>query len=434
MLKSKSGGAHLMLFMKDPQTALDVRGLLGAIAASIGFGQCEIFPKQTEVHLESGDMGNWLNMPYLGGDNTDRYAVKENGMAMSLGEFLNYAEKISLSAADFIALASVPPADRARPERARRAPPRKKPKGGEADTSDPDAPPLSDGPPCLEHLASAGFGPGMRNSGLFALGLYCQKRYGDGWPAKLEEYNQQFMTPPLPAEEVIQVKRSLEKTEYQYPCKQQPLCNHCNQALCRTRRHGISSSGDYPVVTSLSVLDTDPPVWFLDVEDERLEVSTDDLMNYRMFQKLVMERLHKCYRPMKQETWLNMISVAMQNVTVIDAPEEVSISGHFRELLADFLTNRQKGQRIDDLHSGRPWENETEGRHYFRLRDLMAYIEREGMRGMTRGKVTTRIRALGGEHKFAIVKSRGLNMFWVPVTAVEAPVQVDPPEIEKDPM
>lgn len=430
LAKSKSGGAHIFLFMRDPQTAIDVRSLLHAVAASLGYGGSEIFPKQTEVLSEKGDMGNWLNMPYLGGDETTRYAVKRAGTAMTLDEFLETAEASAVDQAAFDKLVAVRPADRARPPgtSARRRGTLGTPPGDE------NAPPLSDGPPCLEHLAEAGFGEGMRNNGLFALGIYCQKRYGDDWENKLEEFNQAFMTPALPAEEVITVKRSLKKSQYNYACKQQPLSGHCNQALCRTRRHGISSSGDYPVITSLSVLDTDPPLWFLDVEDCRIEVSTEDLLNYRAFTLLCMARLHKVFRPLKQETWVNQISAAMTNLVVIEAPPEVSRQGHFRELLQEFLTNRQRGRKQDDLLSGRPWEDESAGRHYFRLKDLQSYLEREGIKNLTRGQITTRIKDLGGGSKFFNIKGKGVSTWFIPTTQVDEMIPVETPELPKEVM
>ena len=97
---SKSGGAHAFLFLKEPEPAGDVRLVLKNIAASMGWGDCEIFPKQNQVLLERGDLGNWLNMPYLGGDETSRYAVRENGLAMTLSEFLTTAEKSRVAIQD----------------------------------------------------------------------------------------------------------------------------------------------------------------------------------------------------------------------------------------------------------------------------------------------------------------------------------------------
>ena len=43
------------------------------LAAGIGYGGVEIFPKQREVLVDRGDIGSWLNMPYFEGETSVRY-------------------------------------------------------------------------------------------------------------------------------------------------------------------------------------------------------------------------------------------------------------------------------------------------------------------------------------------------------------------------
>ena len=74
LCRSKSGGAHLYIFLSEPVTASMLQRKLRQIAAAIGYGQTEIFPKQTQLLLDRGDRGSTLNMPYFGGENSTRYA------------------------------------------------------------------------------------------------------------------------------------------------------------------------------------------------------------------------------------------------------------------------------------------------------------------------------------------------------------------------
>ena len=60
------------------------------MAEALGFGGCEIFPKQTEILVERGDTGNFLNLPYHGGIRGLRYAFDEDGNALSLEDFIQY--------------------------------------------------------------------------------------------------------------------------------------------------------------------------------------------------------------------------------------------------------------------------------------------------------------------------------------------------------
>jgi len=52
--RSKSGGAHVYVFITEPVPASLLQRKLRQLAASIGYGQAEIFPKQTQLLLERG--------------------------------------------------------------------------------------------------------------------------------------------------------------------------------------------------------------------------------------------------------------------------------------------------------------------------------------------------------------------------------------------
>ena len=54
------------------------------MAATLGYEGCEIFPKQTEILVERGDTGNFLNLPYHNEMKGLRYAIKDDGNAATL--------------------------------------------------------------------------------------------------------------------------------------------------------------------------------------------------------------------------------------------------------------------------------------------------------------------------------------------------------------
>ena len=64
-----------------------VREYLTEMSVALGFSGCEIFPKQDTILAERGDVGNFINMPYFGGDVTTRYALDEKGEAMDMAQF-----------------------------------------------------------------------------------------------------------------------------------------------------------------------------------------------------------------------------------------------------------------------------------------------------------------------------------------------------------
>ncbi len=107
--RSKSGGAHLFLFLTSPAPAVRVQKVLMGMAQRLDFSRAEIFPKQTQ---SSGKFSNWLNMPYFDGDNTYRYALKPRGATMVVSEFLERAAetRTSLEAAEALSKVRAVPA------------------------------------------------------------------------------------------------------------------------------------------------------------------------------------------------------------------------------------------------------------------------------------------------------------------------------------
>ena len=79
MFRSKSGGAHLYIFLSEPISATEIRDRLAEFASALGYGNCEIFPKQEEVIVQRGDVGNFINLPYFNYKYTMRYAITKSG-------------------------------------------------------------------------------------------------------------------------------------------------------------------------------------------------------------------------------------------------------------------------------------------------------------------------------------------------------------------
>jgi hypothetical protein len=396
--RSKSGGAHLFAFFRDWTNAADVQYVMRSICAALGLGTSEIFPKQAEVLYARGDSGSWLNMPYFDATKTTRGAVKSTGATMTLKEFLRHVESKICTLEEL--LAAVGEGEKTQSTGA---------------TSSHE---FDDGPPCLQYLTKLGFPEGTRNHGLIALGVLAKKKYESDWEVHLEEWNNKYMSPPLSTEEVQTVVKYLRKKDYNYRCKDQPLCNHCNSQVCITRRFGVGDEGNFPIIAGLSVLNTEPPLWFMDVNGQRIEMTTDDLQIYKRFQKLCMERLHIVFPMLKQDTWLAITREAMKNVIVLEAPPEVSVPGMFLELLIDFCRDKSSTTDREGILIGRVFEDEETQRFYFRLRDLQDYLERAKFDLYTRGQITSRIKDVGGGVFFFNIKGQGVNTWFVPSTLV----------------
>ncbi len=435
--RSKSGGMHLFLFLTQPVPAAEARASLVSWAAALGHSRAEVFPKQTKVLTAQGDVGNWIICPYFGGTYSGRIreqvGLRKTGAEMLLTEFLAVAEGARITPEQLVNLTKVP---------------RLAPVVGRTGThvthvrhANGHAGPFSDGPPCLEHLVRDKVGEGNRNSFLFQCGIYYKRAYPSDWRERLENANRDHCDPPVTAEEVLMLIKSLAKDgkEYQYTCRTEPMHSHCDGKLCRMRRYGVGEHGAVPIIAGLSVLDTDPPIWFLDVDEMRVEVNTEDLMVYSRFQQKCAAQLHQFFAQVRQAQWIQILAEARKNLTVIKAPPEASIRGVFHELLEEFLTDRPSASRREELAAGLPFFDTEENRFYFRLRDLGRFLKQQGWRDVSRAQMTTYIRGMGGDSHTLMLgigdgKQASCRVFWVPDKSIKGPITIPPPDMPMEPI
>ena len=250
----------------------------------------------------------------------------------------------------------------------------------------------------------------MRNSGLFNVGVFLRKKFPDDWERRLEEVNHQHMQPTLSSQEVLGVVKQLKKKDYFYRCNDQPIASHCNSPLCRTRKYGVGASGGAPLFSNLSKQNSDPPIWFLDVEGGRLELETEELLNQTRFQRKCMDALNLIPPKVRENVWRQIIQQLLDSLTIIEVPKDASTEGHFNELLETFCTERPARER-DELLLGKPWSDK--GRTYFRLADLMDFLHRKNFRDYPRNKLSARLRELGGKSHFFNIKGKGANVWHI---------------------
>ena len=81
------------MFTSEWVDAKDMQATLQQIAAALGYGGSEIFPKQVKLHLERDDVGNFLNLPYYNAEEGLRYAFLDDGTSATLDEFFELYEK-----------------------------------------------------------------------------------------------------------------------------------------------------------------------------------------------------------------------------------------------------------------------------------------------------------------------------------------------------
>jgi hypothetical protein len=397
--ETKSHGAHIYIFFKEWISASTVVNRLRTLAAYLGYGGSEIFPRQSRIIEARGDVGQWINMPYFGGS---RQAW--NKQTISITSFTSKALESRLTKKEFEEL-TLPIVDK-----------------------------LPDGPPCLQLLCTNGFPPGTRNNGLFNLGVYARKSNPDGWKKDIEDFNTRFMDPPLPSQEVLGVIKSIGKKEFQYLCKQQPIIQYCDLDKCRTCRFGVGGHDlGMPHFGTLTKICTDPPVWFLEVEGGgRLELSTEDLQSPLHFQKACMMALNVMPSIPKRTEWEDIVRRLLVTCTMIEVPKEATSKGQLKDHLEEFCTSRVQGRSHEDLLLGKPVLHN--GRHYFRMKDFLAYLDRVKFRVLQTNAIAVYLRDAGADKHFFNLCGKGCNCYSIPefksqTRSLDIPQQIRPPMI-----
>jgi hypothetical protein len=349
--RSKSGGAHLFLFAKEFIPASLMQSKLKAMAEALGYAGSEIFPKQTEILVERGDTGNFLNLPYHGGVRGLRYTFKAGGEAASLESFYSiYDEWVQTK------------------EQIENIIVKQKTESNDA---------FKDGPPCLNTLARDGFGEGSRNNALFNVAVYHKQANPDNWEDMLMSDNQKYMNPPLSFQEVQQLIKSVGKRGYdKYRCKEQPICGVCNAAKCRTKKFGVGFEEEQmPELDTLTKITSNPPQWFLNVGGKRVELKTEQLHNPNLFAIAVLDQANVVSPIPKAQDWREVyLKTLMQNLQEIEPLESLDPINQIVNLLYDFTVNRPAARTKEDILNKMSWTDE--GHTFFRMDDFYSFCKR----------------------------------------------------------
>ena len=350
--RSKSGGAHIFLFTKEFIPASLMQNTLKKISKILGYEGCEIFPKQTEILVERGDTGNFLNLPYFNGTKGLRYAINDNGSASTLEEFYKLYDLLACGREEVEKIKI------------------EEKKIEEA---------FPQGPPCLNQLAKEGFGEGARNNALFNIAVYYKQAKPDSWEDELVKANQTHMTPPLSNSEVQQLIKSVKRKGYdKYRCKDAPINAVCQSRLCRTKRFGVGFDEEQmPMLGNLTKYTSSPPQWFLDVGEARIELKTEQLYISPLFALACLDQANLVIPVPKPKDWKELfLKPLMQNLQEIEPLESLDPTNELISLLQDWTTNRQSARIMDDIFNKLPYTDDNREFTYFRMEDFYNFCKR----------------------------------------------------------
>jgi len=407
--RSKSGGAHLFLFFIEPIKPVHLLAKMKRWSELLGLGNpaddqgraapLEFFPKQ--ISLAAGQKGNWLNLPYFGGDATTRYGVDEHGEVMSLEAFLDHAESMRLTENELDV--------------------RQVQLGVDHDAF------FLDGQPCLATLHRTGFAEGTRNAGLHNIGIFLKLKFPDSWPEVLADYNENSgkIYPPLPADEVENIVRSLTRSDYVYKCNDAPIETICEKSLCKKREYGIqrfsrdAAMSAFPVLGRLVSFENgrDDPLYELELGGKRMTLTPDELGSMMLFKRTAFRKTKVQVPQLKNVDWDQKVRDLMASHIIVQVPDDAGPLGQFLARLMEFLMLRKKSDRDEDLLDNKPWEHQ--GRVYFRSLALIEFLENRRAKDMNSVGIWSVIRREGGGFTTLKIGGADLAVWWMPTPTKE---------------
>lgn len=410
--RSKSGGAHLYLFMAEPAKAKLVRTVLAKWAEQIGYAGVEVFPKQDELLVVDGEQiyGNWINLCYFDAFNPEqkRYAL-EGGKQVPVEYFLELAEARRVMPSTLV----------------------EKAEGEHAEA-----------PPCIQKMISNGVGQGMRNEGLYNVVVYLKQAFPETWRDKAFDLNAKMFDVPLAHAEAKKTIASAGKRDYRYRCKEEPCRSLCQSFVCVTRKYGITPDeknememGAPPEFGPLIKFTTEPVRWELMVDGVSINLSTMELMDYRHVRQSVAENLTRLIAPMKNDRWQIMLHKLMQEATVREAPREASAAGLIFRKLEEFIAKgdlSSDGTNISDrevLFQGAPVVQLRDDKRvvYFRAEDFVGFLKKTRSEDLKGPALYFAMGKMGMQHTKLRVRSSVISVWYVPISD-DAIIQLDTPD------
>lgn len=341
---SKSGGLHVYIILDQPVAeAAQLRSMLKRLARWIGYPDAEIFPKQSKLAIEQEDTGSFVVLPGYG------LGVEEAYRRLS-------ASVIPLAVMNEL-----------------------------TDEGD-----FANGPPCLFPLQRLYSAKGWenRNLYLYQLGVFLRYKYPADWQDRLRQYNAEVIAPSLAGAEVEALIGSLEKGNCHYKCNGQPFEEVCNRPLCQYRKFGVAAreaAGDVLSDEGITVLETDPPTWFVSLvnpatnEVVRCAMTTDQLTSTARFKKRCMEVIKYIPQLPKQNEWEAMVAKLLETADSIPVPFEMTPYAELLDCLYRFCLTHPKISEPEGLLRGRVWitdEGDSGLTCRFRSVDFSGYLRR----------------------------------------------------------
>ena len=409
MFRSKSGRAHVYMFMKDFTPAQEVQTVMKKFAGKLGLADKldRVYPMQTS--LSKNDFGSWLNMPYYNQEETSTCAYKDNFDGATIEEFFEMYDKYVQTDLSQHLVEEVKQNI-------------KKPK--EKTLEDFLLPCTKN---CLK-LNNNKIPDENRNDYLFHMYTWSMRAVEKG-VKKIPEYskmdaetllkyfNQEYMARPVEEKEIQNTIFKSKDKEYKYLCKKPTITKYCDSSACTRHLCGITPLDAEKLVKATQALGkitrylSEPPIFFesVDVKNEngsgykriRIEMQGEDIINkQKWLNKLANQGYfpHISLHEQKSSDFLVMQYERLENCLNDAADEEASEDFEFKSIIYSFVNKMTVSYNKEDLLKNACYVNKDTHELDFKLPSLMEYLKSNHIK-IPANQLTLKLKKIMGAKK-----------------------------------
>ena len=139
------------------------------------------------------------------------------------------------------------------------------------------------------------------------------------------------------------------------------------------QQFGVGDGGPEIEIKEIQKYDSDPPLYYVTVGEEVVEVESQDLHEPDRFSLKCLEQINQTMPPIGKLVWRKLINKLLKDTIPIEAPESTKIHIQLKELLADYI-NKIPGKDWKDILRGLSYTEE--GVSYFKFKDFWKYLVR----------------------------------------------------------
>ena len=138
------------------------------------------------------------------------------------------------------------------------------------------------------------------------------------------------------------------------------------------REFGVGDDGPTPEITQIRKYDSDPPIYFVDIGGEGVDVDDATLHDPEKFSLACMNQIGMPMMPVPKHAWRKLLIKLFTNLETIPAPESSKLEVRLTEILADYI-NKAPGKELTDVLRGISY-TDKEGSTFFQFKSFWRYL------------------------------------------------------------